>query len=161
MAQPAPALRRRGPTEAGDVRPFTTIAPPPIEAMALAYFTPLMAPTPVATRLPSPAADADTVEGFLRLEAAGGALVGDALMWDMSIIVHAYSPIEPQAESIIGKAIAWGNNAQGLTVTIDGTDWYITFSRATGLPVRQQDPIVALTRYRAMLSWRIPGQPLS
>lgn len=125
------------------------------------YFTPLMDPTPVATRLPNPANNEDTVEGFLRLEAAGGALVGDALMWDMSVILHSYSPVEPQAESIITKALAWGNNAQGVTVSVESVDWYVTYSRATGLATKQQDPMVNLTRYRAMVSWRIPGVSLS
>jgi hypothetical protein len=141
-------------------RPFTTLLPPPIEAMAVQYFTPLMAPTPVATRLPNPAKNEDTIDGFLRLEAAGGAQVNENLMWDSSVILHAYSPIEPQAESIIGRAVAWGSNAQGITVTIDNFDWYVTFSRASGLPTKQQDPMVNLTRYRAMVSWRIPGNPL-
>jgi hypothetical protein len=141
-------------------RPFTTLLPPPIEAMAAQYFTPLMAPTPVATRLPNPAKSEDTVEGFLRLEAAGGAQVNENLMWDSAIILHSYSPIEPQAEAIIGRAVAWGSNAQGITVTIDNFDWYVTFSRASGLPTKQQDPMVNLTRYRAMVSWRIPGNPL-
>lgn len=141
-------------------RPYTTVLPPPIEAMAVEYFTTLMAPTPVATRLPNPAADEDTVEGFLRLEAAGGAQVSENLMWDSSVILHAYSPIEPQAEDIINKAVAWGSNAQGITVTINNLDWYVTFSRASGLPTKQQDPMVNLTRYRAMVSWRIPGNPL-
>lgn len=142
-------------------RPFTTLLPPPIEAMAVAYFTPLMAPTPVATRLPSPDDSADTIEGFLRLEAAGGALLPDSFLWDMSIVLHAYSPIEPQAESIIGKALAWGSNATGTTTTFSGLDWYVTFARATSLATKQADPLVDLPRYRAMVTWRIPGQALS
>jgi hypothetical protein len=141
-------------------RPFTTLLPPPIEAMAVQYFTPLMAPTPVATRLPDPDDSEDTVGGFLRVEAAGGSLTGEMLLWDMSIILHGYSPIEPQAEDIIGRAVAWGSNATGITVPVNNLDWYVTFSRASGLPTKQQDPMVNLTRYRAMVSWRIPGNPL-
>jgi hypothetical protein len=138
-------------------RPYTTILPPPIEAMAVAYFTPLMDPVPVATRLPSPSATDDVVNGFLRLESAGGTQVDQMLMWDMSIILHAYSPLEPQAEDIIGTALAWGANSQGLTVPINGRDWFVTYSRATALATKQQDSLVPLTRYRAMVTWRIPG----
>jgi hypothetical protein len=141
-------------------RPFTTLLPPPIEAMAVDYFTTLMAPTPVATRLPVPTESEDTINGFLRLEAGGGALVGEELLWDMSVILHAYSPVEPQAEAIIGRALAWGSNATGTTTTLDGVDWYVTFSRPTSLATKQQDPLVNLPRYRAMCTWRIPGQPL-
>lgn len=141
-------------------RPFTTLLVPPIETIAVDYFTPLMAPTPVGTRLPNPDDSEDTVEGFLRLEAAGGAQVNENFMWDMAIILHSYSPVEPQAEDIIGKAVAWGSNSQGTTTTVINLDWYVTYSRATGLPTKQQDPMVNLTRYRAMVSWMIPGQPL-
>jgi hypothetical protein len=141
-------------------RPYSTLLAPPIESMAIAYFTPLMAPTPVATRLPNPADNEDTVEGFLRLEAGGGPQVNENLMWDCAVILHGYSPMEPQAEDIIGKAVAWGANATGTTTRIGNLDWYVTFSRASGLPTKQQDPMVNLTRYRAMVSWRIPGNPL-
>lgn len=142
-------------------RPFETLQPPPVEAMAVAYFTPLMSPTPVATRLPEPDQDADTTEGFLRIEAAGGSLLPDTYFWDMAVLLHAYSPNEPQAESLISKAVAWGSNATGVTTTVAALDWYVTFSRATSLPTKQQDPLVDLTRYRAMVSWRIPGNLLA
>lgn len=141
-------------------RPFTTLLPPPIEAMAVEYFTPLMGSTPVGTRLPNPADSRDTIDGFLRIESGGGSLMGELFFWDMAIILHSYSPIEPQAETIIGKALAWGSNGTGITMTVDSTDWYITYAHATGLPARQADPRVNLTRYRAMVNWRIPGQPL-
>lgn len=143
-----------------DTRPFTTLLPPPIETMAVQYFTPLMDPTPVATRLPTPDDNEDTISGFLRVEAAGGHLLPDMFFWDMSVILHSYSPDEVQAEQIINTAVAWGNNATGVTTTVNSVDWYVTYARASGLPTKQQDPMVNLTRYRAMVSWRIPGQPI-
>jgi len=68
------------------------IMAPPIEAIGVAYFTPLMAPVPVTTRLGKPDSRADTVVPWLRLEAAGGPLRPDELLYDLSIILHAYAP---------------------------------------------------------------------
>ena len=141
------------------------ITPPPIEALAVAYFGPAMAPLPVTTRLPKPAARADMVNPWLRLEAAGGLLRQDELLYDISIILHSYAPenLETQAETNLTRALALG--ARGLyTFTIPnvgGADWYVTHSWVSGAPLKQNDPLVNMTRYRAMLSWRIPGQPIS
>ena len=136
------------------------IAPPPIEAVGLAYFTPLMAPVPVTTRLGKPASDADTVVPWLRLEAAGGPLRPDELLYDLSIILHSYGPqnLETEAEANICRAIGLG--ARGVytfTVTAGGIDYWVAHSTAT-TPVRQNDPLVNMPRYKAMLTWRMPGQ---
>lgn len=144
------------------VRPFATTRPPPIELVGETYFAPLMSPTPVGTRVPRPADTADTISGFLRLEAGGGSLRGEQLLWDVSIILHAYAPNtqEAMAEQVIGDAVAWGANAQGSTiVTPSGDEWYVTWSRCTAFVVRRADPAVNLTRYRSMITWRIPGLP--
>ena len=131
---------------------------PPLEAMGKAYFTPLMSPTPVATRLPRPESREDTTNGFLRIESGGGYLNDDELLWEMGLILHGYSPDEVQAEQIICDAVARGAAAQGLTTTVANRDWYVTFSRASALPLREEDPRVNLPRYRAMVTWRIPGK---
>lgn len=154
----------------GPVAPrfLTTTKPPPSEKLAKLYFSPLMAPTPVATRLPRPAETADTINGFLRIEAGGGVLRPvsglEQLMWDVSVILHAYAPNteESFAEELIGRAVAWGANAQGTTTTLrNGDKWYVAYSNATGLATRKADPLVNMTRYRAMVTWRIPGLPIT
>lgn len=150
-----------------DSRFLATTRPPPTEKLAELYFTSLMAPVPVGTRLPRPADTADTINGFLRIEAGGGVLRPskgfEQLLWDVSVILHAYSPNtqEALAEEIIGRAIAWGSNAQGTTTTLlNGDKWYCTYSNCTGFATRKADPLVPMTRYRAMVTWRIPGLPV-
>lgn len=141
-------------------RPFATILPPPLESMGVSYLTPLMYPTPVATRRPEPDRREDTIGGFLRVESGGGTQVGEQLLWDMNLILHGYHPDEVQAEKITQRAVAWGANAAGITTDVDGEEWYVTFSRASALATKVQDPLVNLTRYRAMVMWRIPGNAL-
>jgi hypothetical protein len=51
------------------------IWPPPVQGLAVNYFTPIMAPVPGASRLPQPSKSGDTVNGFLRIEAGGGSSV--------------------------------------------------------------------------------------
>jgi hypothetical protein len=141
-------------------RPFATTRPPPIESLAEVYFTPLVAPTPVGTRRPRPADTADTINAFLRIEAGGGVLRPDGLLWDVSVILHAYAPNsqEPMAEHLIGVAVGWGANAQGVTMEMpNGDQWYVTYSHAPGVITRIADPLVNLARYRAMVTWRVPG----
>ena len=146
------------------VRPFATVRPPPTEALAKAYFAPLVAPTPVGTRVPQPNKTADTINGFLRVEAGGGNLRGENLLWDVAVILHAYAPNtqEYMAEQLIGDALTWGANATGYSQAMDnGDNWYITWSRVSGFATRKADPLVNLTRYRGMVTWRIPGLPLA
>jgi hypothetical protein len=141
------------------------VAPPPAEALAVAYFTPLMAPLPVSTRLPVVGPRADTAAPALRVEAAGGFLRQDELLYDMSIILHSYAPTEaaePAAEQTLATALGYG--ARGVytfTVTAAGTPWYVTHSWVTAAPLKQNDPLVNMPRYRAMLTWRIPGVPVA
>jgi hypothetical protein len=145
------------------VRPFVTHRGPPTEKLAKAYFTPLVAPTPVGTRAPQPSRTADTINGFLRIEAGGGTLRGELLLWDVAVVLSAYAPNaqESVAEDLIEEAVAWGANAQGYTQQMpNGDEWYITFSRCTSKAVRKGDPYVNMTRYRAMVTWRIPGIPI-
>lgn len=159
-AVPPPFISgRAAPTGGSQVRPRATVRPPPTERLGLAYFPPLVAPTPVATRVPQPAKTEDTINGFLRLEAAGGVLRPDGILFDMALILHAYAnnTEESLAEDLIDEAIAWGSNAAGYAQQLDGDTWYITYSRCTSLAMRKADPLVNMTRYRAMITWRIPG----
>ena len=159
MSAPTPP----GPVSPSQVRTYTTTRPPPIELLALAYFTPLVAPTPCATRLPQPSKTADTINGFLRVESGGGVLRGDGILWDVSCILHAYAPNtqEAMAEQLGEEAVAWGANANGFTQIMPNSDrWYITYSRCSGFNVRKGDPLVNMTRYRSMVTWRVPGLPV-
>ncbi len=138
-----------------------TIFPPPIQGLAMAFFSPRMAPTPVATRLPQPSRTEDTVNGFLRIEAAGGSIMNDMFMFNCGIILHSYAPNnqESMAEIVLMHAMAHGNNAQGQFITHPSLQrpWYVTYSRIQALGVRQADPLVNLTRFRGMITWRIQG----
>ena len=139
------------------------IAPPPTEALAVAYFAPLMAPIPVITRVPKPPPSADTVAPLLRVEAAGGFLRQDELLFDISIILHSYAPenTETQAEQNLVTALGYGaRGVKTFTVTTNNVDWYVTHSWVTAAALRQNDPLVNMARYRGMLTWRVPGQPV-
>lgn len=139
-----------------------TIYPPPIQGLARAFFVSHMAPTPVATRLPQPERTADTVNGFLRIEAAGGAIQVDELLFNCNIILHSYANnnMESLAEIIMMRALGKGGNAQGQMIVHPSLQrpWYVLYSKISGLAVKQSDPLVAMSRFRAMLTWRVQGQ---
>lgn len=138
------------------------LTPPPAEALAVAYFTPLMSPVPVSTRLPKPGPSADTVNPYVRVEAAGGFLRADEFLYDISIILHSYAPenLETEAEQNMSAALGWGAQAYNTLITANGVDWWIAHSWVTGAALKQNDPLVNMTRYRAMVTWRIPGNPV-
>lgn len=147
-------------------RPFQTLKPPPIESLAVAYLTPLVAPLRVLTRLPpnKPGSDTPTTNTFIRVESGSGATYADGIMFDCITILQSYAPYDDEviAEDNIGDALAWMSNAQGTTITDStGYDWYVTFSGATSLPHRNTGPAVPLSCYRAAVMWRIPGKILS
>jgi len=149
-------------------RMFPTIKPPPMAGLAVAYLTPLLAPTPVQTRRPKPDLSDDVAysDGFVRVESGGGSWVGgddENVFFDASAIIHGYADYENEwkAEDLCGTALAWGGNAQGLTIPLEGTDWYVTYSRITALATELVDPLVRLTRFRGMFTWRVPGVPIS
>ena len=144
--------------------PFATVAPPPIQGLMVAYLTPLMSPTPVATRLPQPAKTEDTINTFLRVESVGGVPAGDEqLLFNASVVLHCYctNSQESQGEQILGNALAYAGNAQGTFVTHPSTqvDYFVTYSRITGLAMKHADPQVALTRFRGMVTWMVHGSP--
>ena len=130
---------------------YPVMVPADIEELVVAYLGDLLWPTPVRTRLPSPDMDPDV--GFLRVESAGGTKA-DLVHYDLSVIVHGYSPDEVTASSIARRAVAYLSAAAGLT--IDG--WYIATTSDPVTPARLTDPNVNLPRYRAMCTWRIAGR---
>jgi len=143
--------------------PFATIWAPPIQGLAKAFFTPHMAPTPVATRLPQPDRTSDTVNGFLRIEAAGGSLQPDAYLFNCDITLYSYSPANEESlgELIMMRALAKGGNAAGQAITHPSLQkpWYVTYSRISGLAIKLNDPVVSLAKFRGQVTWRIQGQP--
>ena len=145
-------------------RPFTTVAPPPAAGLAIAYFTPLMAPTPVATRTPQPSKTEDTINNFLRIEAAGGTPLREQLLFQTSILLHCYctNNQESAGEQTLGKALAWGGNAQGTWIThpSTGDEYFVAASSITALAEKTADPAVALTRWRGMVTWLIQGKAI-
>jgi hypothetical protein len=142
--------------------PLATIWPPPVQGLAKAYLTPRLTPIPVATRLPQPGKTQDTVNGFIRLEAAGGAIQVDELLFNCGLIIHSYASNddESQAEINLMTALAHAGNAQGRFIVHPSLQrpWFVTFSKITGLGVRQADPLVNMTRFKGQVTWRIQGQ---
>jgi hypothetical protein len=153
-------------------RPWPTILPPPIAGLVRNYLAPIMAPTPVSTRRPKPLPGDDVAypDGYVRVETAGGVwMARSEIFFDASAIIHSYVDYEnePQGEDLCGKALAWAGNAQGLTLTLTDTitglpfEWYVTYSRIAALATEHSDPLVRLTRYRGMVTWRAAGVALS
>jgi hypothetical protein len=143
-------------------RPFAGTKPPPIESLGKAYFTPLMS-VPVTTRQPQTAPSKETVTEYLRIQSGGGAVQSEGILWDVALILHSYAPNdqEAQAEETLSDALGWGANAQGTYITLkSGATWWVTYSSAPSLTVKQQDPYVDLVRYKGTVMWRVHGNPL-
>lgn len=131
------------------------LLPADIEDLGIYYYTPILTPTPVDTREPKVANDADTINGFLTIEAGPITRFGLAA-WDLSFILHAYSPVEAEAADISNKAMAYGTAVQGLTIQ----GWYvISLVNAVG-GVKLPNPDISLPRYRSALTWRVQGHTI-
>jgi hypothetical protein len=66
-----------------------------------------------------------------------------------------------QAEETLSDALGWGSNAQGTYITLkSGKKWWVTYSMATSLTIKKQDPYVDLVRYQGTVLWRVHGEPL-
>jgi len=147
-------------------RPFTTVAPPPAAGLMVSYLTSMLAPTPVATRLPQPAKTEDTINGFLRVEAAGGQPnEAEQLLFNVSLLLHSYctNNDESRGEQLLTIALAWAGNAKGTFVAhkSTGIDYYVTYSEITSLGMKHADPQVAMTRFRGMVTWTVAGRALA
>jgi hypothetical protein len=132
------------------------LKPPKIVQLVRAFLLGPLGPTPIATRLPSPDNTADTVNGFLRLEYGGGSKP-TPFQYDLQCIMHAYSPDENQGAEIADQAVALTSAAQGQTVNgvyVVGVTGVIAAHRLT-------DPNVILPRFRAAVTWRVPGLPFN
>jgi len=129
------------------------VLPPDIEALAVSFLSPVLSPTPVTTRLPSPTIDADTVNGMVRVEYGGGTKP-NRFQWDLQCIMSGYSPNEIQASQLASQAVALMSAARGQTVN----GWYVVGVMGVVAPHRLTDPDVILPRYRATVTWRVAGQ---
>ena len=129
------------------------LRPPPMEELAIAYLGPYLS-VPVVTKLPKPAALANTVDGILRVEAGGGTWA-NKFHWDMTILMHAYHPDEAQANSIADDACSLMAVARGQTIN----GFFVVTVEHVSAGARQSDPDVNLPRYFATATWRVAGQP--
>jgi hypothetical protein len=134
------------------------LLPPDIETLAINYLGPSLSPTPVATRLPTPTNDADTVNGFMRVEAGSGTKA-NRFQYDVQCILLGYSPDEVQAQLITRQAVALMSAGRGQTVSDGVTGWYVVGVMGVVGTHRATDPDVILPRYRASVTWRVAGQP--
>lgn len=130
---------------------------PNIETLAINFLSQYLTPTPVATRLPTPSSDADTINGFLRVESGGGSKP-NRFQYDIQCIMHGYSPDEIQAEGTADKAVGFMSAARGQTVSDGTNDWFVVGVMGVVVPLRLTDPDVILPRYRASVTWRVAGQ---
>lgn len=129
---------------------------PDIEDLVIYYYTPILSPTMVDTRLPKPDHNQDTIHGFVTVEAGDTRRVGVA-QWDLDFVLHSYSPVESEAADISRKLMMYGTSAQGLTIM----GWYVVMV-ANALGGRKlPNPDVPLPRYRSALTWRVQGHPIS
>ena len=129
-----------------------------IEFLAQYYLTPVVAPAPLATRLPRANAPEDTTNGFLRVEFAGGS-APTLTEFDLSVMLHSYGvpKYELQASEISRVATGYLAAATGQTVA----GWYVVDVPHVIAPHRLSDPDVALLRYRSLVTWRVTGQTLT
>src|SRR5882724_2305535 len=102
---------------------YPPVLPPDPEWLGQAFLTPILTPTPVATRLPSPTDLQVSLPGFMRIEAGDTNKVPDVYgaAWDVTFLMHAYHPDEVQAAQIRDRSIACVCAATGLIVV----GWYI------------------------------------
>lgn len=135
--------------------PVPPLNSPDIEDLAMYYFTPIIAPTLIDSRLPNVEDERDTVNGFVTVEAGDKRRVGLA-QWDCDFLLHAYSPHEYEAADISGKLMAYGTAAFGKSVM----GWNVV-SVVNSLGGRKiPNPDINLPRYRSALTWRVQGKPI-
>ena len=135
---------------------YPVVTPGDIEYLVTFFLTPYLSPTPVATRLPDDSDPGDTVNGFLRVEAGGGAKK-NYTEYNQTVLLHTYVPdeFEVQGAEIANSAISYMGAATGLTVA----GWYITDVPHMSTVQRRTDPNINLLRYMSWVTWTVVGQP--
>jgi hypothetical protein len=129
------------------------LEPADVEWLAQVYLSPHLGLTPVATRVPNPKQQADTINGLLRVEAGGGSCP-NSFEYDMTLLLHGYSPNEVEASQICRTAYKWAKAATGQSIS----GYYVSRVTNSIPPHRLSDPnVISLTRYRSAVTWRVPG----
>lgn len=136
--------------------PVPALMGPDVEDIGIYYYTPLLAPTLIDTREPNVLSNADTINGFVTIESAGFSRIGLAA-YDVSMILHCYSPVEAEAADLSRKVMAYGTAVQGKTVM----SWYVMELVTAIGGVKLVNPNVDLPRYRCALTWRVQGAPVA
>jgi hypothetical protein len=141
---------------AGFIWPVLT--PADIESMMLFFLTPIISPTPCATRLPNDTRTTDTQNGFVRVEAGGGPKI-NLTEYNQACILHFYMPFEYEVSNaqLANKVIAYVSAAGGLNVA----GYFITDVPHCTSYVRRSDPKVNLLRYMSWVTWTVAGNPLN
>jgi hypothetical protein len=137
---------------------WPVVTPGPVESMALYFLSPLIAPTPVATRLPNDTIESDIAYGFVRVEAGPGPR-RNLTEYNQTILLHTYVPFEYEVtgEQIGNNVIAYMGAAGGLTIA---GRYVVEVPRISTLQ-RRTDPKVNLLRYLAFVTWTIAGEPVN
>lgn len=123
-----------------------------VEDLGIYFYTPILAPTLIDTREPDVAKTEDTINGFVTIESAGIDRV-DIASYNISMILHCYSPVEAEAADLALKVMAYGTAVQGKTLM----GWYVMGLVTAIGGVKLPNPDIDLPRYRCALTWRIQG----
>lgn len=133
------------------------VLPADVEALLQFALTPVVAPALVVTKIED--ADDIDIHGAVRVESASL----DALLevrnaaWDLSGLIHCYSPNEIQAMDLNLKVAAYVCAARGKMIM----GWYVvdvlTYVGGQKLP---EPRVEGLTRYRSAVTWRVAGKPI-
>lgn len=127
-----------------------------VEDLGIYYFTPLLAPTMIDTRQPDVSKTEDTINGFVTIESANIDRV-DLASYNVSMILHCYSPVEAEAADLALKVMAHGTAVQGKTLM----GWYVMGLVTAIGGVKLPNPDIDLPRYRCALTWRIQGHTVA
>jgi hypothetical protein len=137
---------------------WPVVTPADIESMMMYFLTPIVNPTPVATRLPNDTIATDTSNGFVRVEAGGGPKI-NLVEYNQTCLLHYYVPFEYEVSGaqLANKVIAHVSAAGGLNIA----GFYITDVPHCTTYVRRTDSKVNLLRYMSWVTWTVAGNPLS
>jgi hypothetical protein len=126
--------------------------------MACYFLQPLLTPTRVSTELPDDTNPNDTVNGFVRVEAAGGPKIS-LTEYNQTLLLHTYVPHEYEVQ---GEAIAQTVDAYVSAVGGQVISGYqiVCVPRASAY-TRLTDPRVNLLRYMSTVTWTVAGKPVA
>ena len=137
---------------------FPIMLPADIEALTQYALTPIVAPALVVTKLE----DADDIDnvGAVRVESADtGALFEERnAAWDLSFLVHCYSPDEIEAKDLDLRVAGYVTSVRGQTIMGHYIVDVVNYGGGQKLP---EPGVEGLTRYRSAVTWRVAGKQLN